>query len=78
MALGALLPVEQRGRQARSKEPAQIQEVAAEPAGFVVIPQSDPAIPDLIRALRALHLLLRSARLYDRQHPRLLQSLDGA
>jgi hypothetical protein len=33
---------------------------------------------ELIRSLRELHLLLRSARLYDREHPRLLQSLDGA
>ncbi len=33
---------------------------------------------EVIRALRALHMLLRSARLYDRQHPRMLQSLDAA
>jgi hypothetical protein len=33
---------------------------------------------DAIRALRELHLLLRSARLYERQHPRMLQSLDRA
>ena len=41
-------------------------------------PQTEPLLLDLVRSLRALHLLLRSARLYDRQHPRLLQSLDGA
>ncbi len=33
---------------------------------------------DAIRALRELHLLLRSARLYEPQHPRMLQSLDRA
>ncbi len=33
---------------------------------------------DAIRSLRELHLLLRSARLYERQHPRALQSLDRA
>src|SRR5260370_6419676 len=33
---------------------------------------------DAIRALRELHLPLRPARLYERQHPRVLQSLDRA
>jgi len=33
---------------------------------------------ELIRSLRALHLLLRSARLYEPAAPSLLQSLDGA
>ena len=40
--------------------------------------QPEPLFLDLTRALRGLHLLLRSARLYDRQHPRALQSLDAA
>ena len=78
LALGALLPVDQQRRDSRLDPGAQIQEVAAAPARTLVIPPSDPAIPEVIRALRALHLLFRSARLYDRQHPRLLQSLDGA
>jgi hypothetical protein len=43
-----------------------------------VIPQPDPRLLEITRALRALHLLLRSARLYERQHPRLLQSLTSA
>src|SRR5260370_16924005 len=30
------------------------------------------------RALRNLHLLLRSQRLYEKDHPRRLDSLDGA
>jgi PilZ domain len=48
--------------------------VASRPA----LVETDPLLLELIRSLRAFHLLLRSARLYDRQHPRLLQSLDGA
>ena len=32
----------------------------------------------VVRTLRHFHLLLRSARLYERQHPRMLQSLDTA
>ena len=48
------------------------------------MPVDRPApVPDettiaLVRALREFHLLLRSARLYDPQHPRMLQSLDSA
>ena len=33
---------------------------------------------DLHRALRQFHLLLRSNRLYDKNHPRRLQSLEDA
>src|SRR5262249_40871581 len=33
---------------------------------------------DLHRALRQFHLLLRSDRLYDKNHPRRLQSLEDA
>jgi PilZ domain len=36
----------------------------------------DARIGGLIHALRRFHLLLRSQRLYDRNHPRRLQSLD--
>jgi hypothetical protein len=68
--------VEQQRRTSRRKLGLQLQAkvVEASPAP----PQTEPLLGDLIRSLRALHLLLRSARLYDRQHPRLLQSLDGA
>jgi hypothetical protein len=38
----------------------------------------EPILLDAIRALRELHVLLRSARLYERQHPRMLQILDRA
>jgi PilZ domain-containing protein len=41
-------------------------------------PPIDPRLLELTRALRTLHLLLRSARLYERQHPRLLQSLNSS
>ncbi len=33
---------------------------------------------EVIRALRNLHLLMRSERLYEKDHPRRLDSLDGA
>jgi hypothetical protein len=68
--------VEPQRRTSRPKPGSQHQAKVAEilPA----LPQTEPLLLDLVRSLRALHLLLRSARLYDRQHPRLLQSLDGA
>lgn len=79
MALRVVLPVQSPRRDSRLKLGPQIQEVSAEPASFPsAVPHSDPVFLELIRSLRAFHLLLRSARLYDRQHPRLLQSLDGA
>jgi PilZ domain len=39
---------------------------------------NDANIADVDRALRSLHLLMRSARLYERHHPQTLQSLDNA
>jgi hypothetical protein len=41
-------------------------------------PAADANVAEVDRALRCLHLLLRSARLYERHHPHTLQSLDGA
>jgi hypothetical protein len=41
-------------------------------------PTVDANVTEVDRALRGLHLLLRSARLYERHHPRTLESLDGA
>jgi hypothetical protein len=72
----ATLRLEPQKRVSRAKAGPQLQPVivAARPAS----PENDPLLPDLIRSLRAFHLLLRSGRLYERQHPRLLQSLDGA
>jgi hypothetical protein len=76
LVLSAALPADHQGRVSRPKPLPQPQPaaVSARPA----FPETDPLLPDLIRSLRAFHLLLGSARLYDRQHPRLLQSLDGA
>ena len=41
-------------------------------------PLNDANVGDIDRALRCLHLLLRSTRLYERHHPHTLQSLDNA
>jgi hypothetical protein len=41
-------------------------------------PTVDAKVTDVDRALRGLHLFLRSARLYERHHPHTLESLDGA
>ena len=78
LALRSVLPMEPQRRASRPKPAASIPEVTAEPLALPSFPQTEPVAAELIRSLRALHLLLRSARLYDRQHPRLLQSLDGA
>ena len=40
--------------------------------------QGDPRLAQVSQALRGLHLLLRSHRLYNTTHPRVLDSLDGA
>jgi hypothetical protein len=78
LVLPAILPVEKRRRELRPQLAPQRAERIAEVHAFPLLPQTEPLLLDLIRALRALHLLLRSARLYDHEHPRLLQSLDGA
>ena len=41
-------------------------------------PANDTNLADTDRALRCLHLLMRSVRLYERHHPHTLQSLDNA
>jgi PilZ domain len=41
-------------------------------------PATDAKMEETDRALRKLHLLLRSTRLYERHHPHTLQSLDDA
>jgi len=73
-----ILPIDRRKRTARA-DAAPIPE-APKIVHAVSLPdlQPEPLLLELIRALRAFHLLLRSARLYDRQHPRALQSLDAA
>ena len=76
MVLLAAVPVEKERRTSRPKLGPQLQVARSEAPA--ILPQTEPLLLDLIRSLRELHLLVRSARLYDRQHPRLLQSLDGA
>lgn len=49
-----------------------LSDAAREPQG----PTTDIRTAGLIHALRCLHLLFRSERIYDRNHPRRLQSLD--
>jgi PilZ domain len=41
-------------------------------------PTSDAKTAGLIHALRCMHMLLRSERLYDSNHPRRLESLDSS
>jgi len=41
-------------------------------------PLADANMAEVDRALRCLHLLMRSTRLYERHHPHTLQSLDNA
>ena len=83
MVLRATLPVEEasggreRGKPAQRaprKSASKVSGVAhQEPA-----PSVDAKAAGVHRALRAFHLLLRSERLYDRNHPRRLESLDAA
>jgi PilZ domain len=47
----------------------------ATPAGLA---QSDARVTAACRALREFHILLRSERLYERNHPRILESLETA
>ena len=80
MVLRAIAPMEQQKRGSRAKvQPAlRAFPVSAEPVSRPIPISPEPILIDAIRALRELHLLLRSARLYERQHPRTLQSLDRA
>src|SRR5260370_18342189 len=75
-----MAPVVQQKRGSRAKpEPApRAFPVSAEPVSRPIPISPEPILIDAIRPLRELHLLLRSARLYERQHPRTLQRLDRA
>jgi hypothetical protein len=48
------------------------------PAVSRLAPPSDPLLSQVAQAMRGFHLLLRTHRLYDSQHPRVLDSLDDA
>lgn len=72
------IPID-RGRRSAGAEgdvPPEVPRTVHATALTTAVPE--PALLDLIRTLRELHLLIRSTRLYDRQHPRVLQSLDAA
>jgi hypothetical protein len=79
LVLRAVAPVDQERRGSRPRLGLQSRQAATQSHELPhILPQAEPLLLELIRALREFHLLLRSARLYDRQHPRLLQSLDSA
>src|ERR1700681_1079528 len=76
------MPVEQRN-EAQARPKAEPQEGnASRPfsgsARNVSAPPPDARTAGLIHSLRCLHLLFRSEGLYDRNHPRRLQSLDAS
>jgi PilZ domain-containing protein len=80
LVLRAIASLEQQksGSHAQAESTPRAFAVAADPVSRPAPVATEPILLDAIRALRELHLLLRSARLYERQHPRMLQSLDGA
>src|SRR5580693_70780 len=78
-----MMPVEEQRNdaEARPHANAEVRNAARPLAGAVPTasaPSPDARTASLIHALRCLHLLLRSERLYDRNHPRRLQSLDSS
>ncbi|MGB6667293.1 MAG: hypothetical protein WBE73_03035, partial [Candidatus Acidiferrum sp.] len=83
MVLRAIMPVEEQRSDAELHTHA---EPAARSASRpfsgtkheAASPTPDARTAGLIHALRCLHLLIRSERLYDRNHPRRLQSLDAS
>lgn len=83
LVLRAIVPGEEQNRGAEpSSGPRPDSRLPSRPlTGF--LPQSagdsgDVRINEVHRALRNLHLLLRAERLYDKNHPRRLESLDSA
>ena len=75
------MPVEEQRNYADSRPHADFAARSAARARSGAEPAIAPPTPDartagLIHALRCLHLLFRSERIYDRNHPRRLQSLD--
>src|SRR6266852_8531497 len=58
--------------------PNSSQRLAAAPAKRTPAVATDHKVLEVRRALQSLHLLLRAERLYDQNHPRRLDSLDGA
>ncbi|MGC2232514.1 MAG: hypothetical protein WBA09_13505, partial [Candidatus Acidiferrum sp.] len=75
------MPVEEQRRDAEVRshaEPA-VRKAARPLSGVTEVeatPSPDARTAGIIHALRCLHLLFRSERIYERNHPRRLQSLD--
>src|SRR5258708_26510134 len=69
---------QKRGSRAKVQPALRAFPVSAEPVSRPIPISPEPILIDAVRALRELHLLLRSARRYERHHPRMLQSLDRA
>jgi hypothetical protein len=83
LVLRAIMPVEEQRYDAESHPHAEPQARSASrplsgAAPSVSSPTPDARTAGLIHSLRCLHLLFRSERLYDRNHPRRLQSLDAS
>src|SRR5271167_4545708 len=83
LVLRAIMPVEEQRYDAESHPHAEPQARNASRPSSGSAPVMNAPTPDartagLIHALRCLHLLIRSERLYDRNHPRRLQSLDAS
>ena len=81
LVVRATVPIDERKRKPVQKV-SSVPNGAPQPVEATPIKPPSPAQDQttivLVRALREFHLLLRSARLYERQHPRMLQSLDNA
>ena len=83
MGLRATLPIQQDEHGASSKTTAGAAQHSSQRLLGNLTPriqsvEIDPKAMEAHRALRTLHLLLRSERLYEKNHPRRLDSLDGA
>jgi len=79
----ATLPIEREERGPRSKAhqdstPHTPLRPAAHPVSISQTAATDEKALEVHRALRNFHMLLRAERLYEKDHPRRLDSLDGA
>ena len=77
------MPVEEQRYDAESRPhvesaPKNAPRPASHGAHGTTTPPPDARTAGVIHALRCLHLLIRSERIYERNHPRRLQSLDTA
>jgi hypothetical protein len=79
----ATLPIQDDPHEASSKPVADAVPHSVQTSPGKATPRTkpvgiDPKLNEVHRAMRSLHLLLRSERLYEKNHPRRLDSLDGA